>query len=86
MNKYLSEPSEIIDLHGLTRLEAEQALDELIAEGTHAHVRIITGRGLHSENGPVLRNFVMDYLMAKGISYNRSKLQDGGEGALEAFL
>ena len=86
MNKYLSKPSEIIDLHGLTRAEAEEALDELIAEGAHAHVRIITGRGIHSENGPVLRTFVMEYFTAKGISYNRSKLKDGGEGALEVFL
>lgn len=86
MNKYLSQPEEIVDLHGLTRLEAEEALDALFEEEGHKHVRIITGRGIHSANGPVLRTFVQEYLTAKNISYNRSKLQDGGEGAFEVFF
>jgi DNA-nicking Smr family endonuclease len=86
MNKYLSDPSEVIDLHGYTTEEAGQVLDELVKEGGHKHVRIITGRGNHSPNGPVIRTFVTQYLSMRSISYNRSKLADGGEGAIEVFL
>ena len=86
MNKYISVPKEIIDLHGHTKAEAEEALAELIHDGTHSHVRIITGRGLHSPNGPVLREFVAQYLLAHNISYTRSKLEDGGEGAVEVYF
>ena len=76
----------VLDLHGHTRDEAREALDELVESGAHSHVRIITGRGLHSPNGPVLRDFVTQYLSDKNIRYSRSKLQDGGDGAIEAFL
>ncbi len=86
MNKYPNTPSMVLDLHGHTRDEAREALDELVESGAHSHVRIITGRGLHSPNGPVLRDFVTQYLSDKNIRYSRSKLQDGGDGAIEAFL
>ena len=86
MNKYPQIPETVIDLHGHTRAEAQEALDELGDTGGTMHVRIITGRGLHSSNGPVLRDFVFSYLNQRGILYNRSKLSDGGDGAVEAFF
>ncbi|HBM45822.1 MAG: hypothetical protein UT05_C0002G0020 [Parcubacteria group bacterium GW2011_GWF2_38_76] len=86
MNKYGQIPDEIIDLHGHTTREAEAILCGLIGEGVSKHVRIITGKALYRENGPVLRNFVKDFLNANGIKFNQSKIQDGGEGALEVFL
>lgn len=85
MNKYLRTPERIIDLHRHTVREAEAVLSELCREND-IHVRIITGKGVHSSNGPVLREFVKDFLQRKNVRFTQSKLQDGGEGALEAFL
>ncbi len=85
-NKYQQTPEIEIDLHGYTSRGAEEILDSLIREGKHRHVRIIVGKGNNSANGPVLPNFVRNYLTARGIHYNQSKIQDGGEGALEAFF
>ena len=78
-------PSRIIDLHGYTTAEAKVALDELV-RSQDSYVRIIVGKGNHSENGPVLREFVKRFLLSKNIHFNQSKIQDGGEGALEVFL
>ena len=85
MNKYMRTPSRIIDLHGYTTAEAKVALDELV-RSQDTYVRIIVGKGNHSENGPVLREFVKRFLLSKNIHFNQSKIQDGGEGALEVFL
>ncbi len=79
-------PSEIVDLHGYTAREAGNILDDLFKDKKNIHVRIITGKGMHSVNGPVLRDFVKAYLNGKNIRFNQSKLQDGGEGAIEAYV
>ncbi len=86
MNKYQQNPEIEIDLHGYTAMESKVVLDELFKEGKYKHVRIITGKGNNSENGPVLPNFVHNYLTAHKIRYNPAKIQNGGEGALEVFL
>lgn len=83
MNRYLQIPDETIDLHGYTTDEARIALDNLFKNNTSSHVRIIVGKGIHSEMHPVLRNFVKRYLAMRNIRFNQSKIQDGGEGALE---
>ncbi len=85
MNKYLRTPSKIIDLHGHTTSEAKIALDELL-KSNESYVRIIVGKGNHSKEGPVLRDFVKKYFLSKNIHFNQSKISDGGEGALEVFL
>ena len=85
-NKYEQRPEAEIDLHGYTMSEAGDILDDLFREMKYKHVRIITGRGKNSENGPVLPNFVRNYLRDRGVRYNQSKIQDGGEGSLEVFL
>ncbi len=85
MNKYLQIPSEIVDLHGYTVREAEELLENLFKNKNNFHVRIITGKGVHSTNGPVLRDFVKKYLEKNNIRFNQSKIQDGGEGSTEAF-
>ena len=85
-NKYEQKAEIEIDLHGYTMLEAGNVLDDLFREAKYKHVRIITGKGKNSENGPVLPNFVRNYLNSRGVHYNQSKLQSGGEGALEVFL
>ena len=86
MNKYAQIPDEIIDLHGHTVREAEGVLWGLLQGKKPCHVRIITGKALHRASGPVLRTFVKDFLYDNGIKFNQSKIQDGGEGALEVFL
>ncbi len=84
--KYTQQPDAEIDLHGHTMLEAGEVLGALVREGRYTHVRVITGKGRNSENGPVLPDFVRNFLSDRGIRYNQSKIQDGGEGALEVFF
>ena len=86
MNKYLKAPDHIVDLHGYTTAQVEIILSSLFKEGGYSHIRIITGKGSHGDNGPVVRNFVKQYLNNRNIRYNQSKIQDGGEGALEVFV
>ena len=85
-NKYESIAEAEIDLHGYTTDESRDVLDALFRERKYKHVRIITGRGANSANGPVLPAFVQRYLAAHGARYNRAKIQHGGEGALEVYL
>ncbi len=86
MNKYERTPEYVIDLHGYTTSEAEGMLRALLKNREYSHVRIIVGKGSHSANGPVLRDFVKRYLGARNVRFNQSKPKDGGEGALEVFL
>lgn len=86
MNKYERKPEHIIDLHGRTVREVKEILDSLCTENKYSHVRIITGKGLYREKGPVLRNFVMSYFDNVNILYATAKLGDGGTGALEIFF
>lgn len=86
MNKYLRIPNKVVDLHGCTVREAENILDDLFLDKKNFHARVITGKGVHSANGPVLRDFVKGYLDRRNIRFNQSKIADGGEGSLEAFL
>jgi len=86
MNKYEQVPDTIIDLHGHSVSEVEEMLDAVWKARMHCHLRLITGKGNHGENGPVLRSFVKNYLQLRNIRYNTSKIQDGGDGALEVFF
>lgn len=74
----------VIDLHGLTMQEATAALDKHKTSEKGSLIRIIVGRGTRSKNGPVLPAHVKAYLMNAGISFRQSKIQEGGEGSLEA--
>ena len=85
MNKYAKTPDYILDLHGRTKREVSVLLDSLFAVNVHPHVRIITGKGNHSANGAVVRTYVKEYLNARGFRFSQSKIEDGGEGALEVF-
>lgn len=86
INKYNQTAEFVLDLHGHTTQESKERISEILEEGVYSHVRIIVGKGQNSENGPVLPNFVRNYLTEKGIRFTQSKIQDGGEGALEVFL
>ncbi|MBP9686568.1 MAG: Smr/MutS family protein [Candidatus Doudnabacteria bacterium] len=84
MNKYEQKPDQVVDLHGLTTVEARYVLDEVFG-GAFRHVRVITGKGT-LRNGPVMRMFVEGYVRSRGFEFRYAKLSDGGEGALEVFL
>jgi DNA-nicking Smr family endonuclease len=85
-NKYIQIPDKVIDLHGLTASESEAILNGLLRDSRGVHVRIIVGKGTRSANGPVLPNFVKNYLARHDISFRQSKIKEGGEGALEVFF
>jgi DNA-nicking Smr family endonuclease len=58
-------PDDRRDLHGMTRREARQAVDDLLArarERGHRSVLVIHGRGKGSSGGPVLKEAVIEWL------------------------
>lgn len=59
-------PQAKLDLHGLTAKEATVAADAFIREAKQRRlntVRIITGKGLHSQGEPVLRELIEEKLL-----------------------
>jgi DNA-nicking Smr family endonuclease len=84
-NKYAQIPNHIVDLHGYTTTEAEQLLHNLLKNSSYHHIRIITGIGAN-RSGPVLREYVKTFLYARGIRFNPTRREHGGDGALEVFL
>ncbi|MES2023240.1 MAG: Smr/MutS family protein [Patescibacteria group bacterium] len=85
-NKYPQNPELVLDFHGYTTMECKEELDELIGNSEYSHIRIIVGKGQNSANGPILPDFVRNYLTTRNIRFNQSKIQAGGAGALEVFL
>jgi len=82
-----------LDLHGLTKDEAIDALNSFI-KGAHRReqkaVLVITGRGNHSPDEPVLKSAVDKWLREKGtemvVEFFSAPRQMGGEGAIVVFL
>lgn len=90
MNKYYRQPEAEIDLHQMTREEARREvyafLEEAQAKG-YKKIRIITGKGTHSENGVgVLNPCVKGILDGGGYEHQIAKYNEGGEGALDVIL
>lgn len=81
-----------LDLHGLRRDEAREALGTFLREARqygHRCVRIIHGKGHGSINKePVLKNKVRIWLMQKEevLAFCQAKAADGGAGALIVLL
>ena len=81
-----------LDLHGSTRLEAEQQLAEFINgcrdRGIRC-VRIIHGKGYGSSNhGPVIKPLVNQWLQKRTeiLAFCSAKPTDGGTGAVYVLL
>ena len=79
-----------LDLHTLTRREAEIELYDFLAR-VHdlglSRVRIITGKGINSPGREsVLKPFVENILKAEKLKFKRAKMNEGGEGALEVQM
>ncbi|MEI6388608.1 MAG: Smr/MutS family protein [Spirochaetota bacterium] len=80
-------PGARIDLHGKTVAEAELALGSFLegaARGGIEKVLVITGKGNHSADGPVLGKAMRSFLEANPRSgrFGQADRADGGTGAL----
>lgn len=81
-----------LDLHGMRRDEAREALAEFLRNATKRGqrcVRVIHGKGLGSVNRePVLKNKVRSWLVQKEevIAFCQARAADGGAGALVVLL
>lgn len=86
-------PEATLDLHGLTRDEARLRTRHFLDNSVHhgfKTVLLITGRGLRSPEGPVLRDELERYLnhdaAAWVVEWGRAPGSLGGDGALVVFL
>jgi len=86
-------PEAQLDLHGQQCEEALARVGHFLENACFHQLRcvlIITGRGQHSAQGPVLRQAVEDFLSGPGekliAEWGRAPRQYGGEGALVVFL
>ncbi|HEY4542615.1 MAG TPA: Smr/MutS family protein, partial [Noviherbaspirillum sp.] len=81
-----------LDLHGMRRDEAREALAEYLRQAVKRGlrcVRIIHGKGLGSVNRePVLKNKVRNWLVQKEevIAFCQARADEGGAGALVVLL
>lgn len=83
-----------VDLHGMTRAEAKAAVESFIQKSRmegHRCVLVITGKGLHSQEGPALRDGLEQWLTrgraAKQIlGFCSAQPRDGGTGAVYVLL
>lgn len=83
-----------LDLHGHTKLSAEQALQNFILNANalgQRTVLIIHGRGLKSSQGPVLKELLIRWLTTGALShlvlaFTSARPCDGGTGALYVLL
>lgn len=84
-----------VDLHGMTKDEAKEALETFIQKSRiagHRCVLVVTGRGIHSKDQvPVIKQGVQQWLtrgrLAKTVlAFCTAKPKDGGAGAAYVLL
>jgi DNA-nicking Smr family endonuclease len=82
-----------LDLHGFLKHEALIRLERFVAaacSGGHEAVLVITGKGINSPEGPVLRGAVEEWLGKKGktlvAEFSPAPRALGGSGAFVVFL
>ncbi|MCT4592201.1 MAG: Smr/MutS family protein [Candidatus Gracilibacteria bacterium] len=89
INKYAQDIQAELDLHGMIRSEANRSIDDFLDDSVEKgfkKVLIITGKGLHSKDGEVLRSLCVRILKDRGISFKNAKYNQGGQGAIEIDL
>jgi DNA-nicking Smr family endonuclease len=85
-------PEDELDLHGLSIAVASEKVDFFLQDAIYQGfktVLIITGKGLHSSDGPVLRQAVEKLLGQQRelvIEWGVAPRRYGGDGALVVFL
>jgi DNA-nicking Smr family endonuclease len=82
-----------VDLHGLSLVEAEDALRKFLRNAItsqYSCIKIIHGRGLKSRKGPVLKEAIKKWLQGPFkkwvLAYATAKYCDGGLGATYILL
>jgi DNA-nicking Smr family endonuclease len=95
-NKYqhLAEPQAEFDFHGRiweSQRVIKEAVDRFIVECRDKEFKkilIVTGKGIHSQNGPVVKPVVLGYLGAREDvkSVVDAPVNFGGSGALMVLL
>lgn len=85
-NKFERKIEAELDLHGLRLKEAQAEFADLLEEALEnnlGRIRVITGKGLHSENGlGVIKQMVIDILKAHQIKHREGKPDEGGSGVV----
>lgn len=81
----------VLDLHGMTALAAEEALETFFFEACSKKLRkvlIIHGKGIHSKSGPVLSEIVRRWLERHPTAGRSGTAgnEDGGSGATWVLL
>ena len=76
-----------LDLHGMTAAEAEEALERFFEDAARRGIEkvlVIHGKGIHSEDGPVLGRTVRRFLEAspRAGRHGAADRKDGGNGAV----
>lgn len=89
-NKYPQNSNAEIDLHGQTIVEAMVVMQDFLdasEEKGFRSVRIITGKGLHSEDPTkTIRRAAREWLFANGYEFRYAKQSQGGAGVLVVIL
>ena len=89
-NKYPQIIQAELDLHGLTKEEAREEVLDFLSEARvkrYNKIRIITGKGIHSENNQgVLNEYVQAILLEEDLEYCEAKMNEGGSGAIDVKL
>ena len=89
-NKYPQTIQAELDLHGLTKEEAREEVLDFLSEARvkeYNRIRIITGKGIHSENNQgVLNGYVQAILLKEDLEYCEAKMNEGGSGAIDVKL
>ena len=89
-NKYPQIIQAELDLHGLTKEEAREEVLDFLSEARvkrYNKIRIITGKGIHSENNQgVLNEYVQSILLEEDLEYCEAKMNEGGSGAIDVRL
>lgn len=88
-NKYEPEIDEFLDLHQLNQSQAQESVENFLRtceKRGYKRVCIITGKGLHSSQGAVLKPWLSGYLWDQGYVFRDAKIQEGGRGALVITL
>lgn len=96
MNKYahLAGPQAELDFHGkgvLNPKQISQMLDQFLEDSYSkglSKVLVVTGKGMHSKNGAVVKPTVIKHLANHELveSANSARRDRGGDGALEVRL
>lgn len=84
----------VIDLHGLSAAEAEEAFRSFIIDAIHDQIcciKVIHGRGLKSRQGPVLKERLKEWIVRAihrrwVAAFCSAKMADGGPGATIILL